>query len=108
MNPGLRVILAGVALAAATAAVPATHAAGQAPPQGSWGFDSHKPETTRCMKLGAAQVAKLKACTWSKSNSFGDDRAGWSCRVGKRDGFMAYPTQRDCQAELELERANGD
>lgn len=85
------------------------HAASNAtPPAGSYGFDSLKPETTTCAKLDAAQIGKLSDCSFGKDNSFGDDREGWSCRVGKRTGFMVYRTLADCKAELDLERANGD
>ncbi len=86
----------------------ASGAAAGKPPVGSYGFDSLAPETTKCARLDAAQIAKLQGCSYSKSNNFGDDRAGWSCKVGRNDGFMAYATKADCQAELELERANGD
>ena len=96
-------------LAGALLALPCAHAAADAlPPVGSYGFDSLKPETTKCAKLDAAQVRKLTGCTFSKSNNFGDDREGWACHVGKRTGFMAYRTLAGCQAELDLERANGD
>jgi hypothetical protein len=78
------------------------------PPVGSYGFDSLKPATTKCAKLDAAKIAKLSSCTFAKNNSFGDDREGWACHVGKHSGFMAYRTQADCKTELELERANGD
>ncbi len=89
--------------------LPSAQAANEVkPPVGSYGFDSLKPATTRCARLDAAQIAKLSKCTFAKNNSFGDDREGWACHVGKRTGFMAYPTQSDCKVELELERANGD
>ncbi len=78
------------------------------PPPGSYGFDSMKPGTTHGVKLDAALIAKLKSCTYSKSNSFGDDRPGYACKINSHIGFMAYRTQADCQAELELERANAD
>jgi hypothetical protein len=104
MKPRAQLILAGLLLAASCLGA----AGGDRPPVGSYGFDSLKPETTRCAKLDAAQIGKLTACTFSKRNSFGDDREGWVCHVGKRIGFMAYRTRADCQAELELERANGD
>ncbi|HEY2345851.1 MAG TPA: hypothetical protein VGH80_08200 [Xanthomonadaceae bacterium] len=97
-------VLAGLILAAACA-----HAAGDVkPPVGSYGFDSLKPETTKCAKLDAAAIARLSGCTFAKNNNFGDDREGWACHVGKRTGFMAYRTLSDCKAEIELERANGD
>lgn len=96
-------------LAGLTLALPCAHAAGDAkPPVGSYGFDSLKPETTKCAKLDTAQISKLSDCTFANNNNFGDDRKGWACHVGKRTGFMAYRTLADCKAELELERANGD
>jgi hypothetical protein len=90
-------------------ALPCTQAANEVkPPVGSFGFDSLKPATTRCTKLDAKQIVKLSQCSFAKNNSFGDDREGWACHIGKRTGFMAYQTRADCQTELELERANGD
>jgi hypothetical protein len=104
MKPRTRPIIAALLFAASWAGA----AGGDRPPVGSYGFDSLKPESTRCARLDAKQIAKLSQCTFAKNNSFGDDREGWACHVGKRTGFMAYRTQADCQAELELERANGD
>jgi hypothetical protein len=104
MNRAAQVFLAGLLLAAPCLAA----TKGDRPPIGSYGFDSLKPETTRCAKLDAAAISKLQDCSLSKQNSFGDDREGWACRIGKRSGFMAYRTQDDCKAELELEKANGD
>ncbi len=97
-------LLAGIALSIPLACT----AAAQSPPAGSYGFDQMKPETTHCAKLAAAQIAKFKNCTYSKSNNFGDGRAGYACEVNSHSAFMAYKTLADCKAELELERANGD
>ena len=109
MNNALRRYIAAVCLASTSlAGAPDCRAADATPPVGSYGFDSLKPETTKCAKLDAAHVAKLHDCTFSKSNNFGDDREGWACHIGKRDGFMAYRTEADCKEELELERAHGD
>ena len=94
------------AMVALAAGVPCM--AASAPPAGSYGFDSLQPGTAKCAKLDAPQIARLSQCSFAKSNSFGDDREGWSCHVGKRAGFMAYAKKADCEAELELERANGD
>lgn len=94
---GHRIVLAAACAAAA-----------QSPPPGSYDFDQMKPETTHCAKLDAAQIAKFKNCTYSKSNNFGDGRAGYACEVNSHSAFMAYKTLADCKAELELEKANGD
>lgn len=99
-----RVVLPVFAMALALACA----ASEQRPPPGSYGFDEMKPETTSCKKLNAAQIAKFKNCTYSKSNSFGDDRAGYACKVSDHSTLMAYTTLADCKAELELEQANGD
>jgi len=104
MHAALRLTVAVLVFASSLSC----RAGGTTPPVGSYGFDSLKPETTKCAKLDAAQVARLKDCTYSKNNNFGDDRPGWSCRIGKQDGFMVYATKADCQEELELEKANGD
>lgn len=104
MKRATQMLLASIALSISLPCM----AAEQRPPPGSYGFDQMKPDTTRCTKLDAAQIAKFKNCTYSTSNSFGDDRAGYACEVNSHSAFMAYSTLADCKAELELEKANGD
>ncbi len=104
MKRTMRLLLAGIALSIPLVCT----ATAQSPPLGSYGFDQMKPETTHCAKLDAAQIAKFKNCTYSKSNNFGDDRPGYACAVNSKSAFMAYKTLADCKAELELEKANGD
>ncbi|NSL55797.1 hypothetical protein [Uliginosibacterium aquaticum] len=77
------------------------------PSPGQYGFDWLKPETTRCVAIKPALIARFKHCSPADvSNAFGLDFPGRACRVSPQSEYMVYATRKQCQEALETMQAN--